>query len=77
MATIITKTVFTSGSFYNDDNKLIFIKEKHNKNETYYKIERSKVGPYEYEKLKINKIFYESAINGGVYKDGVTTIERK
>ena len=77
MATIITKTVFTSGSFYNDDNKLIFIKEKRNKNETYYKIERSKVGPYEYEKLKINKIFYESAINGGVYKDGVTTIERK
>lgn len=77
MATIITKTVFTSGSFYNDDNRLIFIKEKHNKNETYYKIERSKVEPYEYEKLKINKIFYESAINGGVYKDGVTTIERK
>lgn len=56
---------------------LFFIKEKHNKNETYYKIERSKVEPYEYEKLKINKIFYESAINGGVYKDGITTIERK
>ena len=77
MATIITKTVFTSGGFYNSDNKLVFIKEKHNKNETYYKIERSKVEPYDYDKLKINKAFYESAIHGGVYKDGVTTIERK
>ena len=47
MATIITKTVFASGGFYNNDNKLVFIKEKHNKNETYYKIERSKVEPYD------------------------------
>ena len=27
MATIITKTVFASGGFYNSDNKLVFIKE--------------------------------------------------
>lgn len=28
MATIITKTVFASGGFYNSDNKLVFIKGK-------------------------------------------------
>ena len=76
MAKIIIKTEFSSG-FYNNDNKVIFIKEKHNNTETFYKIERSKVDPYDYQKLRINRAFYESAVHGGVFKDGVTTIERK
>ena len=76
MAKIIIKTEFSSG-FYNNDNKVIFIREKHNNTETFYKIERSKVDPYDYQKLRINRAFYESAVHGGVFKDGVTTIERK